>query len=148
MTTVVEMEVSIDCPGCENKVKKALKKIKGVHDVQIDMKQQKVTVTGWVEQKKILKAARNITSGKEVCLWSHPYHPESNGYNDKYFKKKHRKRINMSENGEKVSSYNYYVHGCHGHDHGYCQDKPCLGLVDENTGSLFSEDNPHFCAIM
>lgn len=119
----------------------------GVHDVQIDMNQQKVTVTGSAEQKKVLKVARSIT-GREVCLWSCPYHPESNGFQDKYFKKKFNKRINMSKNGEKVSSYNYYMHGCHGHDHGYHQELPYSGLVDENATSMFSEENPHYCNIM
>ncbi|KAL1212810.1 Heavy metal-associated isoprenylated plant protein 29 [Cardamine amara subsp. amara] len=147
MTTVVSMEVSIDCPGCENNVKKALKKIKGVHDVEIDMKQQKVTVTGWAEQKKVLKAARNITR-KDVCLWACPYDSQSNGFNDRYFKKKNRKIKNLSKNGEKVSSYNYYEHGYDGHDHGYAQQRPYSGLFDENASSMFSEENPHFCSIM
>ncbi|ESQ33965.1 hypothetical protein EUTSA_v10009052mg [Eutrema salsugineum] len=141
------MDVPMDCAGCEKKVRKALENIKGVHDVQIDMKQQKVTVTGSVEQKKVLKVARNITK-REVCLWSCPYHHESNGFHDRYFKKKFQKRINMSKNGEKVSSYNYYKHGCHGHDHGYRQERPYSGLIDENASSMFSEENPHFCTIM
>ncbi|KAG7593254.1 Heavy metal-associated domain superfamily [Arabidopsis thaliana x Arabidopsis arenosa] len=147
MTTVVEMEVPMDCPGCENKVKKALEKIKGVHDVQIDSKQQKVTVTGSAEQKKVLKVARNVTK-RDICLWSYPYNPESNGYNDRYFKKKFRKRINMSVNGEKVSSYNYHKHGYHGHEHGYYQERPYSGLINQSASSMFSEENPHFCSIM
>ncbi|CAA7029341.1 unnamed protein product [Microthlaspi erraticum] len=148
MTTVVEMEVPMDCPGCEKKVKQALDKIRGVHDVQIDAKQQKVTVTGSVEPKKLLKVVRNVTAGREVCLWSRPYHAESNGFHDRYFQKKFRKKINMSKNGEKVSNYNYYEHGCHGHDHGYRQERPYSGLIDENASSMFSEENPNFCAIM
>ncbi|CAH2034248.1 unnamed protein product [Thlaspi arvense] len=147
MTTVVEMDVPMDCPGCEKKVRKALENIKGVHDVQIDMKQQKVTVTGSAKQKKVLKVARSITA-REVCLWSYPYHPESNGFHDRYFVKKFRKRSKTSENGEKVSSYNYYKHGCHGHDHGYRQERPCSSFIDDNASSMFSEENPHFCAIM
>ncbi|XP_010478269.1 PREDICTED: heavy metal-associated isoprenylated plant protein 21-like isoform X2 [Camelina sativa] len=147
MTTVVEMEVPMDCPGCENKVRKALEKITGVRDVHIDMKQQRVTVTGSADEKKVLKVARNVT-GRDVCLWSCPYHPESNAYHDRYLKKKFRNRINMSENGEKVSSYNYHKHGYHGHDHGYHQERPYSGLIDENASSMFSEENPHFCSIM
>lgn len=107
-----------------------------------------MTVTGSVEQKKILKVVRNVTAGREVCLWSCPYQPESNGFHDRYFEKKFRKKINMSKNGEKVSSYNYYKHGCHGHDHGYRQERPYSGLIDENASSMFSEENPNFCAIM
>ncbi|EOA36404.1 hypothetical protein CARUB_v10010851mg [Capsella rubella] len=141
------MEVPMDCPGCETKVKKALEKIKGVRDVQIDMKQQRVTVTGSAEEMKVLKVARNVTR-RDVCLWSCPYNPETNGYHDRYFKKKFRKRINMSENGEKVSSYNYHKHGYHGHEHGYYQERPYSGLIDESSGSMFSEENPHFCSIM
>lgn len=119
----------------------------GVHDVQIDSKQQKVTVTGSAEQKKVLKVARNVTK-RDICLWSYPYNPESNGYNDRYFKKKFRKRINMSVNGEKVSSYNYHKHGYHGHEHGYYQERPYSGLIDQSASSIFSEENPHFCSIM
>lgn len=119
----------------------------GVHDVQIDSKQQKVTVTGSLEQKKVLKVVRNVTQ-RDVCLWSCPYHPESNGYQDRYYKKKFCKKINMSKNGEKVSSYNYHKHGYHGHEHGYYQQRPYSGLIDEKASSMFSEENPHFCSIM
>ncbi|VVB09901.1 unnamed protein product [Arabis nemorensis] len=148
MTTVVELEMPMDCPGCENKVRKALEKMKGVDDVQIDMKQQKVTVTGWAEQKKVLKVVRSVTGGREVGLWSFPYNPQSNGFNDRYFKKKFHKRISLSKNGEKVSYYNYYKHGSHGHENGYRQEKPYSGLINDNTGSMFNDENPHFCTIM
>ncbi|GFS45576.1 heavy metal transport/detoxification superfamily protein [Actinidia rufa] len=46
------MRVHMDCAGCESKIRKALQKLKGVDDVDINMGMQKVTVTGWADQKK------------------------------------------------------------------------------------------------
>lgn len=47
--TIVEMCVHMDCEGCEKKIRKALLKLRGVDEINIDMVRQKVTVTGWVE---------------------------------------------------------------------------------------------------
>ncbi|XP_010540508.1 PREDICTED: heavy metal-associated isoprenylated plant protein 20 [Tarenaya hassleriana] len=146
MTNIVELDVHIDCEGCENRVRRTLQKLKGVQDVQIDMKLQKVTVTGWAEEKKVLKAARK--TGRRATLWQYPYNPESNGYHDRYYKKRFSRHNNMARDGERVSSYNYYKHGYDGHDHGYYVDPPCNSVIDEATGSVFSEENPHFCTIV
>ncbi|CAN0912034.1 Heavy metal-associated isoprenylated plant protein 23 [Linum grandiflorum] len=51
----VELKVRMDCDGCELKVKKALSSLTGVKSVEINRKQQKVTVTGYVEPHKVLK---------------------------------------------------------------------------------------------
>ncbi|CAN8244735.1 unnamed protein product [Cochlearia groenlandica] len=57
------IKVSIHCEGCKRKVKKILTSIEGVYRVDIDMKQQKVTVTGIVTPdillKKLLKSVKN-----------------------------------------------------------------------------------------
>ncbi|KNA07098.1 hypothetical protein SOVF_175040, partial [Spinacia oleracea] len=76
----------IDCEGCAMKIKKALSGLKGVKSVNVDMKQQKVTVTGFVEAKKVLEAAKSTK--KKVELWPYvPYtmvaHPYIAGAYDK-----------------------------------------------------------------
>ncbi|KAF5195117.1 Heavy metal-associated isoprenylated plant protein [Thalictrum thalictroides] len=67
----VELKVRMDCDGCELKVKKALSSMKGVKSVDINRKQQKVTVTGYVDPKKVLKKAQS--TGKKAEIW--PYVP-------------------------------------------------------------------------
>ncbi|KAL1107477.1 hypothetical protein V6Z11_D03G047300 [Gossypium hirsutum] len=67
----VELKVRMDCDGCELKVKKALSSLNGVKSVNINRKQQKVTVTGYVEANKVLKKAKS--TGKKAEIW--PYVP-------------------------------------------------------------------------
>ncbi|CAL5053215.1 unnamed protein product [Urochloa decumbens] len=69
--TIVEMHVNIDCDGCEGKVRRALEKLEGVHNVSIDRMHGKVTVTGSVSQKKVLRAARR--TGRLAVLWPSAY---------------------------------------------------------------------------
>ncbi|CAN6169758.1 unnamed protein product [Urochloa humidicola] len=70
--TIVEMQVNIDCDGCEGKVRRALEKLEGVHNVSIDRMHGKVTVTGSViSQKKVLRAARR--TGRLAVLWPSAY---------------------------------------------------------------------------
>ncbi|KAM0821402.1 hypothetical protein ACQ4PT_072243 [Festuca glaucescens] len=72
----VELKVSMDCEGCERKVKNALSNMKGVRSVDINRKQQKVTVAGsagYAEDIKVLKKAQS--TGKKAEIW--PYVPYS-----------------------------------------------------------------------
>ncbi|VAI77140.1 unnamed protein product [Triticum turgidum subsp. durum] len=50
--TIVEMQMNIDCDGCEDNVRKALLRLQGVHYVDVDRARDKVTVTGTASQKK------------------------------------------------------------------------------------------------
>ncbi|XWS21548.1 hypothetical protein CRYUN_Cryun30bG0063600 [Craigia yunnanensis] len=59
----------MDCEGCARKVKKVLSGVKGAKSVDVDLKLQKATVTGYVEEKKVLAAAQSTK--KKVELW--PY---------------------------------------------------------------------------
>ncbi|OEL35717.1 hypothetical protein BAE44_0003263, partial [Dichanthelium oligosanthes] len=70
---IVEMHVNIDCDGCEGKVRRALEKLEGVHNISIDRMHGKVTVTGSVSQKKVLRAARR--TGRLAVLWPSAYNP-------------------------------------------------------------------------
>ncbi|XAR48584.1 hypothetical protein NMG60_11031456 [Bertholletia excelsa] len=63
----VSLKIRMDCEGCELKVKKGLSSLKGVKSVDVDLKQQKVTATGFVNAKKVLKAARS--TGKKAKPW-------------------------------------------------------------------------------
>ncbi|CDP21674.1 unnamed protein product [Coffea canephora] len=86
ITNTVALKVRMDCEGCARKVKKALKGVKGAKKVDVDLKQQKATVTGFVDAKKVLEAAR--ATKKKVEPWPYvPYtliaHPYAAGVYDK-----------------------------------------------------------------
>ncbi|KAK1275084.1 hypothetical protein QJS04_geneDACA000844 [Acorus gramineus] len=139
--TIIEMCVHMDCAGCESKIKKALQKLEGVDSIEIDMAMQKVTVTGWVEQKKVLKAVRK--TGRRAELWPYPYNPEFQPYNQ------HQNQIQGGYNrysyAAPASSYNYYKHG---YDGGYYQGPSHSNVVGDQTRSMFSDENPNACSIM
>ncbi|XP_028754274.1 heavy metal-associated isoprenylated plant protein 28-like [Neltuma alba] len=162
--TIVEISVNIDCEGCERKIKKALQKLPGVDDVDIDMRMQKVTVMGWADQNKILKTVRK--TGKKAELWPYPYEPEYHGFVRHYCNNNNnlsyeydnddddngrgrRRRTSVSNYYSSSSSYNYYKHGYNnGDDFGYYQKPIGSMMVSEKAMSVFSDENPHACAIM
>ncbi|WVZ09185.1 hypothetical protein V8G54_013715 [Vigna mungo] len=75
----VELRVTMDCDGCVLKVKKTLSSLDGVESVEINKKQQKVTVTGYVEANKVLKKAKSM--GKKAEIWPYmPYNMVANPY--------------------------------------------------------------------
>ncbi|KAL7206966.1 hypothetical protein ACSBR2_019626 [Camellia fascicularis] len=83
----VEIKIRIDCEGCERKVKKAVKEMKGVKSVEVDPKQSKLTVVGYVEPAKVVARVAHRT-GKKAELWPYvPYdvvaHPYAPGVYDK-----------------------------------------------------------------
>ncbi|KAF7072886.1 hypothetical protein CFC21_077963 [Triticum aestivum] len=70
--TTVNIKVKMDCEGCERRVKNAVKSIRGVTAVVVNRKISKVTVTGYVEPRKVL--ARVKRTGKTTAdMW--PYVP-------------------------------------------------------------------------
>ncbi|KAI9085492.1 hypothetical protein K1719_032559 [Acacia pycnantha] len=166
--TIVEISVNIDCEGCERKIRKALQKLPGVDDVEIDMRMQKVTVMGWADQTKVLKAVRK--TGKKAELWPYPYDPQyhdfvrhycnnnnsSNSYeydnndqDDNGRRRRRRSNNKPSSSSSSSSSYNYYKHGYdNGDDFGYYQKPIGSTVVSEKAMSVFSDENPHACAIM
>ncbi|XP_051212797.1 copper transport protein ATX1 [Lolium perenne] len=54
----VEMKVPLYSYGCEKKIKKALSGLKGIHSVEVDYQQQKVTVWGICNRNDVLAAVR------------------------------------------------------------------------------------------
>ncbi|KAG6658045.1 hypothetical protein CIPAW_04G132600, partial [Carya illinoinensis] len=108
----IEMRVHMDCAGCESKVKDTLLKLKGVDDVDIDIATQKVTVTGWADQKKVLKTGRR--TGRRAELWQLPYNPEHFHHCNNYSTDQHQYYCNGPMNlyaPQPASSYNCYKHG-------------------------------------
>ncbi|XP_062104633.1 heavy metal-associated isoprenylated plant protein 28 [Humulus lupulus] len=144
--TIIEMRVHIDCAGCQSKVKSTLEKVKGVDDVDIDMNLQKVTVTGYADQKKILKAVRK--TGRRAELWQLPYHPDDHSIISQH----HFNGPVAHHAPQPSSSYNYYKHG---YDNSYDRAQyynPGLSssttIFGHQTGAAFSDENPHGCSIM
>ncbi|XLT07289.1 hypothetical protein HN51_046038 [Arachis hypogaea] len=51
----VEIKVKMDCEGCERRVKKSVEGMKGVTEVEVEPKQSKLTVKGYVDPEKVLE---------------------------------------------------------------------------------------------
>ncbi|MQL97323.1 hypothetical protein Taro_030012 [Colocasia esculenta] len=155
MTNIVELCVHMDCSGCENKIKKALHRLKGVDEVEVDMAAQKVTVTGWADQKKVLKAVRK--TGRRAVLWPYAYgaggHPQHLQAPVQVAYNQHQPAVAtqhyfhhpaLGSGAAPSSSYNYYKHGYDNiHAGGGYYPYPREGAT-----SMFSDDNPHACSIM
>ncbi|KAF8702572.1 hypothetical protein HU200_032956 [Digitaria exilis] len=75
----VEMKVPLYSYGCEKKIKKALSHLKGIHSVQVDYHQQKVTVWGICNREDVLAAIRRkrraaqFWDGDELGHGEHQY---------------------------------------------------------------------------
>ncbi|XP_051134775.1 heavy metal-associated isoprenylated plant protein 28 [Andrographis paniculata] len=151
MTTITEMRVHMDCAGCQSKIRKALQRIKGVDEVDIDMALQKVTVTGWADQKKVLKTVRK--TGRMAELWQFPYNPEMRNHN--YTGHNHHFNHHNSGNPSiyytappPASSYNYYKHGYNIYNGSRIYYNGNSTIFGSRTGDTFSDENPHGCSIM
>ncbi|PRQ40895.1 putative heavy metal-associated domain, HMA [Rosa chinensis] len=120
----VDIKVKMDCDGCERRVKNAVSHMKGARQVEVNRKQSRVTVTGYyVEPNKVLKRVKR--TGKRAEIW--PYVP----YN--------------------VVAYPY-VAGAYDKKapSGYIRNVPqaVSTVQDDEYTSMFSDENPHACAIM
>lgn len=118
----VNLKVRMDCEGCALKIKKTLSGLKGVKSVNVDLKQQKVTVTGYVEPKKVLAAAQSTK--KKAELWPYvPYtmvaHPYMAGAYDKKAPANYVRKVEDS-----------------------------LTPMEEQYTTMFSDENPAACSIM
>ncbi|XP_065848091.1 heavy metal-associated isoprenylated plant protein 24 [Euphorbia lathyris] len=122
----VALKIRMDCKGCQRKVKNVLSRVKGVKSVDVDMKQQKVTVTGYIEAKKVLKAAESTK--KKVELWPYvPYTLVSNPYVSlAYDKKAPPNHVRAIPTTATVTDT----------------------TVDQHFIDIFSDENPNACSIM
>ncbi|XP_068332618.1 leucine-rich repeat extensin-like protein 3 isoform X1 [Pyrus communis] len=64
---VTEIHVRMDCNGCVQKIKKALHGINGIYELYIDFPQQKLTIIGWADPEKIVKAIKKTRKIATIC---------------------------------------------------------------------------------
>ncbi|KAG9459543.1 hypothetical protein H6P81_004051 [Aristolochia fimbriata] len=72
---VTEIQVRMDCNGCVQKIKRALNGINGIYDLYIDFPKQKLTVVGWADPDKIVKAIKKTRKIATICSHSEPPEP-------------------------------------------------------------------------
>ncbi|GMI99792.1 HEAVY METAL ASSOCIATED PROTEIN 15, heavy metal associated isoprenylated plant protein 20 [Hibiscus trionum] len=121
----VEIKVKMDCDGCERRVKNAVSSMKGAKSVDVNRKQSRVTVTGYVEPNKVLKKVKS--TGKRAEFWPYvPYNLVAYPYVAQAYDKK-------APSG--------YVKNAE-------QALPSPNAVDEKFVTLFSDENPNACSIM
>ncbi|KAI3694292.1 hypothetical protein L1987_77256 [Smallanthus sonchifolius] len=77
---VTEIKVRIDCNGCVQKIKKALHGIKGINDIYIDVPKQKLTIIGWADPEKIVKAIKKTRKLATIYSETQPPEPPLDGY--------------------------------------------------------------------
>ncbi|KAI4307352.1 hypothetical protein L6164_030552 [Bauhinia variegata] len=125
-TQTVALKIRMDCEGCARKVKHVLSGVKGAKSVDVDLKQQKATVTGYVEPKKVLKAAKSTK--KKVELWPYvPYTMVANPYvSQAYDKKAPPNMVRKVPDTANISET----------------------TVDNRYIEIFSDENPNACSIM
>ncbi|KAK1553947.1 hypothetical protein Q3G72_005590 [Acer saccharum] len=134
---MVEVRVpNLDCEGCASKLKKALFKLKGVEEVEVEMENQKITVRGYaLEERKVLKAIKR--TGKAAEPWPFPsYSHYASFYKYPSY----------------VVNHYYDTYGAtSGAAHTFFHTPAVYSVAvasDEAAASLFSDDNPHACSIM
>ncbi|GMI90930.1 HEAVY METAL ASSOCIATED PROTEIN 33 [Hibiscus trionum] len=125
-TQTVALKIRMDCEGCARKVKKVLSGVKGAKSVDVDLKQQKATVTGYVEPKKVLAAAQ--TTKKKVELWPYvPYTMVANPYvAQAYDKKAPPNHVRKVADPAKITET----------------------TMDDRYSNMFSDENPNACSVM
>ncbi|XP_011005631.1 PREDICTED: heavy metal-associated isoprenylated plant protein 26-like [Populus euphratica] len=123
----VELKVRMDCDGCELKVKNALSSMSGVKKVEINRKQQRVTVSGYVDSNKVLKKAKS--TGKRAEIWPYvPYSLVAQPFAAQaYDKRAPPGYVRKVENTAAIGTVTRY---------------------EDPYTSMFSDDNPNACSIM
>ncbi|XP_015895877.2 heavy metal-associated isoprenylated plant protein 20 [Ziziphus jujuba] len=121
----VEIKVKMDCDGCERRVKNAVTSMKGAKSVDVDRKQSRVKVTGYVEPNKVLQRVRR--TGKRAELWPYvPYNLVAYPYVAQAYDKK----------------------APSGFVRNVVQAQTSPNAPDEKYTTLFSDENPNACSIM
>ncbi|XP_019200387.1 PREDICTED: heavy metal-associated isoprenylated plant protein 31-like [Ipomoea nil] len=141
MSMVVVRVPTLDCDGCAAKIRKALLKLKGVDDVDIEMEMKKITVRGYgLEERKVVKAIKR--AGKVAEPW--PY-PVGSSHLASFYR--YPTQIAAHYYQSMISSADLAAPAVHAFFH-----TPALYSVavapDEAFASIFSDDNPHACTIM
>ncbi|KAI3854441.1 hypothetical protein MKX03_036464 [Papaver bracteatum] len=118
----VELQVRMCCTGCERVLFKYnfMKYYPGIDSIEVDLEMEKVTVMGYVDPHKVLKAVRR--SGKRPEFWADkPLH-------------------------DYKESYNYWRHGYNvGERHGSLN---ATTRGDDKVSNFFNDDNVNACCLM
>ncbi|XP_068640063.1 heavy metal-associated isoprenylated plant protein 26-like [Aristolochia californica] len=129
----VEIKVKIDCEGCERKLKKVAGGMKGVTSVQVEPKQHKLTVVGYVDPNKVVRRVR-MRTGKTAELWPYvPYdavaHPYAPGAYDKKAPPGYVRDVMAGSDPKKASA-------------------AMASSTEEHMSNAFSDENPNSCSVM
>ncbi|XP_051137532.1 heavy metal-associated isoprenylated plant protein 30-like [Andrographis paniculata] len=131
----VELKVRMCCTGCERVVRDAIHKLKGIDSIAVELEMEKVTVIGYVERSKVLKAVRR--AGKRAEFWPYPNPPLYFTSSGHYFK---------DTTSEYKKSYNYWRHGYNEADrHGALH---VTQRGDDRISNFFNDDNVNACRLM
>ncbi|KAK0573741.1 hypothetical protein LWI29_029015 [Acer saccharum] len=121
----VEIKVKMDCDGCERRVRNSVCSMKGAKTVEVNRKQSRVTVTGYVDPNKVLKRVKN--TGKRAEFWPYvPYNLVAYPY--------------VAQAYDKKAPAGYVKNAV--------QALPSPNAPDEKFTTLFSDENPNACSIM
>ena len=129
--------------------------LSGVQVVEIDLKINKVTIIGYVERRKVLKAVRK--TGKRAEFWQEAfnYHNNTLKYdsniqnNCSSYDHEHNNNIRSSSYIQQHAfkrTYNYDKHGYSRYHH--IEDEGYGATSHDQTSSIFSDENPNACSIM
>ncbi|KAL5719231.1 Heavy metal-associated isoprenylated plant protein 30 [Ranunculus cassubicifolius] len=131
----VELQVRMCCAGCERVVRNAILKLRGVDSIEVDLPMEKVTVIGYVDPMKVLKAVRR--KGKRAEFWPTPgpqlYFTSTNNY----FK---------DMTNDYKESYNYFRHGYNVGDKRGNLPETTRGA--DKVSNMFNDDNVNACHVM
>ncbi|CAI8605527.1 unnamed protein product [Vicia faba] len=121
----VEIKVKMDCDGCERRVRNSVAYMKGVKQVEVNRKQSKVTVSGYIDRNMVLKKIQN--TGKRAEFWPYiPYNLVAYPYISQAYDKKAPSGY-VKNSMQALSSPN---------------------AMDEKLTNLFNDENPNACSIM
>ncbi|KAK9690749.1 hypothetical protein RND81_09G151800 [Saponaria officinalis] len=126
----VEVRVKICCEGCERKVRRAVEGMKGVTEVNIEPKQSKLTVVGYVEPNKVVSRVK-FRTGKMAELWPYvPYdvvaHPYAQGVYDRKAPAGYVRRADEPQVNQLAR----------------------MSSTEVRYTTAFSDDNPGACSVM
>ncbi|KAE8010652.1 hypothetical protein FH972_007005 [Carpinus fangiana] len=121
----------MDCEGCVRRVKKSVEGMKGVTQVEVDPKQSKLTVIGYVDRNKVLERVRHRT-GKKADFWPYvPFdvvpHPYAPGAYDKKAPPGYVRNVLDDPEASSLARASSF---------------------EVNSITAFSDDNPNSCVIM
>ncbi|KAJ1442550.1 Heavy metal-associated domain, HMA [Sesbania bispinosa] len=126
----VDIKVRMDCDGCERRVKHAVTSLKGVKSVEVNRKQSRVIVTGYVDPNKVLKRVRS-TGKTRAQFWPYieqnlVYYPYASGAYDRRAPSGYVRNVVQAFPSSASSN----------------------APAEEKFVSLFSDDNVNACSIM